>query len=98
MLTRNEVMEICNRLSMENAEILDYDIAEEISSIVYRIDVYITGNERIICRHVDLEYSYGEYYEICEDNALFEYISTVCYLPLLQEDQEIVIYQSDSNI
>lgn len=87
MLTQSEVEHISSRMSTGNVD------SEEISRIIYRIDVYKAGNERIISRHVDIEYTYGKYYEICENTALFQYISTVHYLPLFQEDQEIVLYQ-----
>lgn len=87
MLAQSEVDQISSQLSTGNVD------NEEISRIIYRIDVYKAGNERIISRHVDIEYTYGEYYEICENTALFQYISTVHYLLLFQEDQEIVLYQ-----
>lgn len=87
MLTQSEVEQISSHLPAGNAD------SEEMSCITYRIDVYKAGDNCIISRHVDIEYSYGEYYEICENTALFQYISTVCHLPLLQEDLEIVLYQ-----
>lgn len=87
MITRNEVRQISNGLFMENGS------SEEISRIVYYIDVYETGDDTIIRRHVDIEYCFGEYYEICEGTSLFQLISTLCNLPLLQEEQEIVVYQ-----
>lgn len=89
MLTQSDAEQIISQLSTENVD------SEEISCIIYRIDVYKLGNERIMNRHVDIEYSYGEYYEICEGTTLFQYIFTICHLPLLQESQEIVLYQND---
>lgn len=91
MITRNEARQIRNGLFMENG------LSEEISRIVYYIDVHETGDDIIIRRHVDIEYCFGEYYEICEGNPLFQLISTLCDLPLLQEEQEIAVYQREDD-
>lgn len=88
ILTRSEVEKICKQLFME-----DCNIDEEISCIVYRIEMYDVDTDHLIDRHIDIEYSYGEYCEICEDTDLFQYICSLCDLPLLQEEQEIVIYE-----
>ena len=48
MLTQSEVDQISSQLSTGNVD------NEEISRIIYRIDVYKAGNERIISRHVDI--------------------------------------------
>lgn len=97
MLTNNEVKQISNKLYLQNMGLLEnnpiQDLSEDISYIVYYTDVLECENTLIIHRHIDIEYSFGEYYEICEDTDLFQFICTLCNLPLLQEEQELVIYQ-----
>ncbi|MDE7477531.1 MAG: hypothetical protein K2M91_06230 [Lachnospiraceae bacterium] len=93
MITLNEVKQISQQLSLENMDISNDDLSEDISCIVYRIDVFKCDNELMIDRHVDIEYSFGEYYEVSEDTPLFQFIGTLCELPLLQTEQEIILYQ-----
>ena len=88
ILTRSEVEKICKQLFME-----DCNIDEEISCIVYRIEMYDVGTDHLIDRHIDIEYSFGDYYEVCEDTPLFEYICTLCSLSKPEEEQELILYQ-----
>ena len=95
MITLNEVRQIIGRLSLENG-VSDNDLTEDvedISCIVYRIDALECGDSVMMDRHIDIEYCFGEYYEISEDTPLFQFIGTLCELPLLQEEQEIVLWQ-----
>ena len=94
MLTLEQVKEISRRLALENgAE--DGDLsAEDISSIVYRVDVFGDEDPSMIDRHIDIEYSFGDFFEITEDHTpLFEYIRDLCDLPLSDEEQEITIWE-----
>ncbi|MCM1536356.1 MAG: hypothetical protein NC126_10585 [Clostridium sp.] len=94
MITMDDVKQISRKVSSENG-ILDDDLSEEISEIVYRMDMFECGDTPIIDRHIDIEYSFGDYYEVHEDTPLFEFICTLCNLPLLQEENEIILYQKD---
>ena len=98
MITRNEVKQISDRLIMENADMPNdnpgEDLSEDIFQIVFRKDEYECGDTTIIDRHIDIEYSFGEYYEVSEDTSLFQYICSLCNLSLSQEDrEEVIIYQ-----
>ena len=93
MFTLNEVKQICRQLSLEDTGAADDNLSEDISCIVYRIDVIDCDTTVIIDRHVDIEYSYGDYYEVSEDTPLFQFIGTLCELPLLDTEQEIILYQ-----
>lgn len=95
MLTPEEVKQICSRLSQEQGGAADDAMSEDVSEIVYRIDVTDCGDAVFVDRHIDIEYSYGDYYEIQEDTPLFSYIGTLCELPLAEEDQEIVLYEGE---
>lgn len=94
MITMDDVNQISRKVSLENG-ILDNNLSEDISEIVYRMDMFECGDTPITDRHIDIEYSFGDYYEVHEDNPLFEFICTLCDLPLLQEGKEIILYQTD---
>ena len=94
MITINDVKQIIQKISLENG-ISDDDLCEDVSEIVYRIDVFECGDFPLIDRHIDIEYSFGDYYEVHEDNPLFQFICTLCNLSLTQEEEEIILYQND---
>ncbi len=95
MITLNEVREICDKVCLENGAVSERNLWEDISCIVYRVDVFECGEATIIDRHIDIEYSFGEYYEIPEDTPIFAFIRTLCELPLLREETEMILYQRD---
>lgn len=94
MLTMNNVKQIISKISLENG-ISDDNLCEDVSEIVYRVDVFECGDTPIIDRHIDIEYSFGDYYEVREDNPLFQFICTLCNLSLAREEEEIILYQND---
>ena len=94
MITMDDVRQISQKISLENG-ISDDDLSEDVSEIVYRIDVFECGDSPIIDRHIDIEYSFGDYYEVHEDSPLFQFICELCNLSLAQEEEEIILYQSD---
>lgn len=94
MITMDDLKQISRKVSLENG-ILDDNLSEDVSEIVYRMDMFECGDTLITDRHIDIEYSFGDYYEVHEDNPLFEFICTLCDLPLLQEEKEIILYQTD---
>lgn len=95
MLTIDEVRQISQKLSLENGISTD-TLSEEISSITYYIDLFPYGDTPIIDRHIEIEYTFGEYYEIPENTPLFSLICTLCNLPLFsKEEKQIILYQKD---
>ena len=94
MIAMDNVKQISQKISLENG-ISDDDLSEDVSEIVYRIDVFECGDSPIIDRHIDIEYSFGDYYEVHEDSPLFQFICELCNLSLAQEEEEIILYQSD---
>lgn len=46
-------------------------------------------------RHIDMEYSFGDYYEMSEGTPLFAYISGICLLPEGEGETEVVLYQEE---
>ena len=100
MITLQGVKKISDKLYMENMDIAKdsqcEDLSEEIFQIVFRKDVLECGSDTMVDRHIDIEYSFGECYEVHEETPLFQYICSLCGLSLLQEErEEMVIYQKD---
>lgn len=95
MITIDSVKEINKKIALENG-LSDDNLSEDVSKIVYRIDVFECGDTPIINRHIDIEYSFGDYYEVHEDNPLFQFIYALCNLSLAQvEEEEIILYQNE---
>lgn len=94
MITIDNVKQISKKISLENG-ILNDNLSEDISEIVYRIDVFECDNAPKIDRHIDIEYSFGDYYEVHEENPLFQFICALCNLSLAQEEKEIILYEND---
>lgn len=95
MISLDDVKQISPKLSLENG-ISEDDLGEDVSEIVYRIDVFECDDAPIIDRHIDIEYSFGDYYEVHEDSPLFQFICALCNLSLEQEEEERekVLYKS----
>lgn len=87
MITINDVKQISKKMSLENG-ISENDLSEDVSEIVYRTDVFECDDASIIDRHIDIEYSFGDYYEVHEDSPLFQFICALCNLSLAQEEEE----------
>lgn len=95
MVTMDNLEQITRKLSLEIG-IPNDELMEDISSIVYYVDVFECDRDTsIVERHIDIEYSFGEYCEIPEGSELFQFICSLYGLPLLQEEKEITIYQKD---
>lgn len=69
MIAIDDVKQISQKISLENG-ISDDNLSEDISEIVYRIDVLECDDTPIIDRHIDIEYSFGDYYEVREEKPL----------------------------
>lgn len=91
MITINEVKQIVGRLSLENVSLANEYFIDDLSCIIYRNDTFEYGGTIINHKHIDLEFSFGEYYEIQETMSLFGFICMLCDFPL--SEQEWVIYQ-----
>lgn len=87
MISLDDVKQISPKLSLENG-ISEDDLGEDVSEIVYCIDVFECDDAPIIDRHIDIEYSFGDYYEVHEDSPLFQFICALCNLSLAQEEEE----------
>ncbi len=94
MITIKEVYQIIGKLSLENSSISNNDLIDNLSCIIYRNDMFECGNTMINHKHIDMEFSFGEYYEIHETSPLFRFICTLCDFPL--SEQEFMIYQKES--
>ena len=95
MMTLDEVRQISRWISLENAGPADEDLSGDITCIAYCTDVLACGGASVTNRHIDIAYSFGEFYEIHEETALFQMVCALCGLPLRQEEGETVLYQRD---
>ena len=93
MITTNQVWQIMNKLFPENASMPYNEIIDDISCIIYRNDIFECGDKTIHSKHIDIEFSFGECYEIPQDNPVFQFICNICNFPLSEETQELIIYQ-----
>lgn len=94
MMNLNEVKQVINKLALEKTMVQSNDLSNEISCIVYRADIFKFGDDNIISRHIDIEFTFGDYYEICENNSIFQYICSLCGLQASMEEQdEVLLYQ-----
>lgn len=94
MIAIDDLKQISKKISLENG-MSDDNLSEDISEIVYRIDVFECDDTPIIDRHIDIEYSFGDYYEVHEENPLFQFICSLCNLSLAQEKEGIILYQNN---
>ena len=92
MITINDVKQISKKISLENG-ISENDLSEDVSEIVYRTDVFECVYAAVIDRYIDIEYSFGDYYEVHEENPLFQFICALCNLSFALEEEEIILYQ-----
>ncbi len=81
------------RKALELSEFSDSEMAEDVDSVVYRRDIFEYGDEsdeKDIDVHIDIEFEYGEYLELREDDSAFGYLSRMCELP--DGSDELVLY------
>lgn len=98
MLTQEEVTQILQRLHTELDTPLEApeDTLEEIAALVYRCDSFSYGGTVAYGRHIDVEYTYGDCYEIHEDTPLFQFIGTLCELPQ-EVEEDVPLYQGPAD-
>lgn len=97
MKNSDELNQILENLPfiIEGDNSADYNLSEDVSSIVYYVDIFECGNSDIISRHIDIDFIFGDCYELHEEDALFQAIFTRCNLQTITKasEQEIVLYQ-----
>lgn len=92
MIGLDEVALIINRLPFSMP--LENGInSEDVACIVCRTDVFECGDDNIVNRHIDIEFTFGEYIEVHEKDAVFQYICTQSGLHPITEQGEVIIYQ-----
>lgn len=98
MLTFHDVKKIIKQLSEKM--LLEYDAAlcEDVSAIVYYNDLYKCGENNIIDRHIDIEFIFGEYYELHDEDELFQYIYELCELSSVMKEGKKILYQNNRDM
>lgn len=93
MLTLEDVRQIIKQLPFEGAAASEDDLSGEAACVVYRTDVFDCGETKMVKRHIDIEFAFGDYHELHEGEALFQHISELCDLPAAVAEGEMVLYQ-----
>lgn len=88
MLTSTDVQNILRFLGA-SAD----DLSKDVDCIVYRTDVFSCGEEAIISRHIDIEFTFGEHYEIADTLPLFDWICDHSGLAPSSEETAVLLYQ-----
>ena len=82
MMNLDDIKEILKALPVG-----DYDISEDVSLIIYRVDSSEYNDKVQISRHIDIETIFGDKYEIHENEALFENILLIYGVENKDEDE-----------
>lgn len=82
MLSLENIKEIIKDLPVG-----DYDVSDDVSLVVYRIDSFEYNDQRQTNRHIDIELIFGDYYEIHEGEPLFDHILSMCHIENMEEDE-----------
>ena len=102
MLTEDEVNKIMEAITSANHTDFDGDLCEEISEIAYCVDRFEFDDDCEISRHIDIEFTFGEYFEIHEGDALYEFVFSLesmrgGNLQTLENETRILLYSESSS-
>lgn len=100
MITLIELEKIVNELSQQKNISFETQSCAEVSSIVYRSDHFKYGSTAIKYRHIDIEFEFGEYCELCEEESLYQYIFKLCNLDMkdTEEEMDLILYKNIVNV
>lgn len=97
LLTAEQVEEVIGQLNV--IQHMEWH-ADEVSSVHFRVDVFAYGGLEKVERHIDLDFTFGEYVELWENEGLYQYIFDLCHLQEMNEDKErereILLYQKST--
>lgn len=90
MLKSEQIDEILKRFPCKQSLVKD-----DIDTITYHQDVFMAGDIQMMFRHIDIDFCYGDYLEIKEEDALFAYIMNICKIKETAEEASITLYQKE---
>lgn len=92
-----QVKELMALLIMESDTQLIDDLADEISSIRYCIDMLSYGDTKLADRHIDIDFVFGEYRELREGEKPYQFIANICQLQCIDtsEKLELLLYKKE---
>ena len=94
MITKYELGLIAEKLSEENFCESDAASAGEITSVVYRCDVLDCGGASACVRYIDVEFSSGEFCEICASSPLFRFVCGLSGCPPLDGEWDALLFRA----
>lgn len=65
MLSLDDVKKIVKDLPVD-----EYDVSDDVSLVVYRVDSFEYNEQKQVNRHIDIELIFGDRYEIHEEENL----------------------------
>lgn len=95
MITLEEVKRIIQQVESEKGSFSSKTLDEDVYSIAFRIDFFKYANVYSINKHIDIEFIFGGYCELQEEETSYQYIFKLCNLEKIKADKEveIVLYQ-----
>lgn len=95
MITREEIKKIIRKIDLEKNISSENYLSEDVEHIVYRVDFLECGSHNMINKHIDIEFAFGEYFELHEGENLYQYIFKLCNLTDIkaEKETEILLYQ-----
>ena len=87
MLTKDDIREVLKIYGSS------YDMSEDVSLVVFCRENFEYSDLDYADVHIDIEFEYGDFLELHEDDPAFQYISKLCTLPT--DAEEIVLYSKE---
>lgn len=94
LITLNELQVIIKKLNDHIQTVLEW---EDVNMICFRVDMFSYGDKKEWNRHIDIDFIFGDYVELHENEELYSYIFHLCDLQLLEikRETEVVLYEKD---
>lgn len=86
VITLENIKEFLRKIQLDENSLS----SDDVYLIAYRIDCFNCGDEKIIMKHIDIEFDFGECYEIHEGEELYNYIYELCNLDEIKEAEKIL--------
>lgn len=91
-MTDKQINNIIKKLNSE------YISKEDISKITFYSEIIKYGNTIKINKHINIDFTFGDYIELHESEELYKYIFNLCNLCLSKAEDEttITLYQKEN--
>ncbi len=66
---------------------------KDIDSVLFIVDSYDLDNEKMVVKHIDIDFEYGEYLEIHEGEKIYDEIFKLYEIEDGDDEKEQVLYE-----